>query len=51
MSAGQYLIIPDSGEAATDPGSRTKGSNQRPWTPAFAGEQSVGALDDIEFST
>jgi hypothetical protein len=36
-SAGFQSIIPDSGAAATDPGSKTKGSKGRSWTPAFAG--------------
>jgi hypothetical protein len=34
MAEGQHAIIPDSGVAATDPGSRNK---KRRWIPAFAG--------------
>lgn len=34
MSEAKNSIIPDSGKAARDPGSRNKA-----WTPAFAGEQ------------
>jgi hypothetical protein len=37
MSMAKNSIIPDSGIAAGDPGSRNKA-----WTPAFAGEQGVG---------
>jgi len=38
MSVAKNSIIPDSGEAARDPGSRNR---NKAWTPAFAGEQEV----------
>jgi len=37
---GHYSIIPDSGAAATDPGSRNKNPGALTlWAPAFAGER------------